>query len=225
VPKKTFLALLVLSLGAAAALLVGAIFWPSVPPNPARQAPPAARAPVPTYQRQQLTKFKGLWPHPGELNALLAAGEEIKRLGINIVPVTVPYCVRGKNIKPIVYGPPLPGKLREKFIIRQIERAHQQGFAVFLELNTLAPRCETEIQHKAYFIQKFVAESRRWAAIAERYQVELFSPLNESSWVLAGGEFAWAQKVLPEVKKVFRGEVVLKMAGMGRKIGNYRGYD
>jgi hypothetical protein len=178
------------------------------------------------YQRKGLTKFKGVWPYPGELQDLLDSASEIRDLGVNILPVCVPYCVRGDKIEPIVYGPPLQGEEREKFIIEQIMMAHQEGFAVFLELNTLHPGGDIEIQNKDKFIREFINESRKWAEIAEAYQVELFSPLNEPNLVLRGKEFEWAQKVLPEIKAVYKGEIVLKMAGKGPETeGNYSGYD
>lgn len=184
----------------------------------------------PTYQRKNLTKFKGIWLTPSPNTTLkqdlLNYATEIKDLGVNIIAMCVPYCVNGDKIEPIVYGPPLQGEKRDKFIIEQITTAHQQGFAVFLELNTMHPGGDMEIQNKDKFINEFINESKKWAEIAETYQVELFSPLNEPNLVLTGKEFEWAQKVLPEIREVYKGEIVLKMGGMGPETeGNYSGYD
>ena len=44
-----------------------------------------------SYQRQQLTFFKGLWPAPGDEDAFINSLEEIKELGVNIVPVVASF--------------------------------------------------------------------------------------------------------------------------------------
>jgi len=178
-----------------------------------------------SYQRMNLTKFKGVWPAPGETKDLLAHAENLKELGINMIAISVPYCVNGREIRQELWGPPVFGKTIDDALIELIDEAHKKGFAVFLELNTLGPNCEFIIEDKDYFINNFINESKRWAKIAEEHQVELFSPLNEPNLVLMGNEFEWAKKVLPEVRKVFKGDVAIKMADKGPEKGNYSGYD
>lgn len=176
------------------------------------------------YHRKNLTRFKGVWPSPGKIEELLDSESEIKDLGVNIIPLNANYCIRGDEIKQVVFGPPWMTKNPEDYVIENIKKAHQKGFAVFLELNTLAPGCDMVIQNKDKFIEDFIHESKKWAEIAERYQVEMFSPLNEPNLVLGEKGFEWAQKVLPEVKEVYSGDVVLKIADRP-KPGNYSGYD
>ncbi len=178
-----------------------------------------------SYSRQQLSKFKGIWPAPGDEDFLIASLSEVKDLGVNIVPVVVPFCVKGNKIEPIVYGPPWRKFQQEAIIKQRIEKIHQAGLAVELDLGTLSPRCETEIQNKDNFITQFPTYVQKWAKIAEEYQVELFSPLNEPNFVLRGRESEFAQKVLPLIKQVYTGDVVLKVADVGSENINYSGYD
>ncbi len=194
---------------------------PTPPQTLEKDQSPETQSPSPqSYTRKDLIKFKGLWAPPGE--DLLDSEKEIKELGVNIIPVEVGYCIRNGEFKQISFGPPIYDP--EKEVIKKIESAHRSGFAVFLEINTMIPECEIEISDKDYFIENFVQESKKWAEIAEKYQVELFSPLNEPNLVLGERGLEWAQKVLPSVKEVYKGDVVLKIAD--RPIaGNYSGYD
>lgn len=178
-----------------------------------------------SYQRQQLTFFKGLWPAPGDEDAFINSLEEIKKLGVNIVPVVASFCVKGSEIKPIVYGPPWLQRQQERIIKERITKIHQAGLAVELDLGTMSPQCEIEIQAKQSFINQFSEIVQKWAQIAEEYQVELFSPLNEPNLVLRGKESEFAQKVLPRIKGVYKGKVVLKVADTGPEKLNYSGYD
>ncbi len=172
-----------------------------------------------------MTKIKGLWPHPGQEEAMLGSLDEIKSWGVNILPVTVSFCVKGASIEPDFYGPLWQKWQAEKIFTDRIDKIHRAGLAVSLELGTLNPRCETEIQNKDYFISHFSTYVQKWAKIAEEHQVEFFSPLNEPNFALKGRETEFAQKVLPLVKQTYTGNVVLKVADIGPENIDYSGYD
>ncbi|MCD6429496.1 hypothetical protein J7L09_02270, partial [bacterium] len=82
---------------------------------------------IASYQRQKLSKFKGIWPAPGNEDFLINSLSEIKELGVNIVPVAVSFCVKGTEIEPIVYGPPWQKFQQEKIVKQRIEKIHQAG--------------------------------------------------------------------------------------------------
>lgn len=149
----------------------------------------------------------------------------IKKLGVNTIPVWVPFCVKGHSIEASAYGPSWLKDQQEKIIKERIQKIHQAGLAVFLELDTLDPRCETEIQNKDNFIAQFAHFAEKWAKIAEENQVEFFSPLNEPNFVLRGRENEWITKILPYLKNNFKGNSVLKFADLGPKMVNCSGFD
>jgi len=177
------------------------------------------------YTRKKLEKFKGIWLAPSESsNTIKEDALKMKEWGINILGISPTYCVKREKIELVRMGPPVGLSPEEEYIAR-IRYAHENGLAVFLELNTMTPWCEIQVEDKDRFISRFLNESLKWARIAEEEQVELFSPLNEPN-VILGKEnaFEWAQKIIPEIKKVFKGEIVLKLADMNNP-GNYSGYD
>ncbi|MCD6194740.1 hypothetical protein J7K05_00835, partial [bacterium] len=139
--------------------------------------------------------------------------------------VAVSFCVKGTEIEPIVYGPPWQKFQQEKIVKQRIEKIHQAGLAVELDLGTLSPQCEHEIKNKDNFIAQFPDYVQKWAKIAEEYQVEIFCPLNEPNFALRGRESEWAQKILPIVRQAYTGNVVLKVADVGLEGADFSGYD
>lgn len=66
------------------------------------------------------------------------------------------------------------------------------------------------------------------AKLAEKYQVEMFSPMNEPDLKLGEATAsAWGQKILPEIKKYYKGKILWKAAGSGaaQSVIDFSGYD
>ncbi len=66
------------------------------------------------------------------------------------------------------------------------------------------------------------------AKLAEKYHVEMFSPMNEPDLKLGSATASkWGQEILPEVKKYYHGKVLWKAAGSGSEQANinFSGYD
>lgn len=182
------------------------------------------------YVRQELDRFNGFIFGPGQLSQNVEDGtDKMKEWGVNIVSIRPFYCVHNDGSIELSLGHPVPPFMDlEQEFIGQIRAAHNAGIAVMLEPNTMIPGhdCQSlEISNKDQFIESFVEESVRWAEIAEQEQVELFSPLNEPD-ILLGEEkaFEWAHIVLPKLKEVYSGDIVLKLADNNNP-GDYSGYD
>ncbi len=66
------------------------------------------------------------------------------------------------------------------------------------------------------------------AKLAEKYKVEIFSPMNEPDMKL-GEEMAsqWGQQILPVVKQYYHGKILWKAAGgaLDKYDTNFKGYD
>lgn len=101
--------------------------------------------------------------------------------------------------------------IQRPLIAHLVKKAHKKGLAVHIVPNCWGPW--TDI-HKAQPEKKdyMTKEAVYWAKFAQEYNVEYFSPSNEGDvllWNEGGGK--WAQEVLPDIRDVYDGEVVLKL--------------
>ena len=107
-----------------------------------------------------------------------------------------------------------------------IRKAHNEGWAVLLEPNTAGPQGFPVISDPRYLnILYNIAE--RWAKIAEKENVEFFSPLNEPNSVFVNEDLLnkWI-KMSQELRYSFSGNLVLKLADIGpERIENIEHYD
>ena len=113
----------------------------------------------------------------------------------------------------------LMGEKAERDYIDQVVKAKKAGFAVHL-----MPICSPapEVAPDPDAINEFaLREARKWAQVAEEYQVEYFSPFGEYERAIARQGLSeavavervnsWNQKVLAEVRPVFKGKIILKV--------------
>lgn len=85
-----------------------------------------------------------------------------------------------------------------------------------------------EIASRPGFLNKYNEIVIKVAKLAEKYQVEMFSPMNEPDLKL--GEVtasSWGQEILPEIKKYYHGKILWKAAGSDDKqaVIDFSGYD
>jgi hypothetical protein len=79
-----------------------------------------------------------------------------------------------------------------------------------------------------HFLDQYNGIVRDMAKLAEKYRVEIFSPMNEPDLKL-GADVAsdWGQKILPVVKDEYHGKVLYKAAFLDTDASriNFKGYD
>ena len=176
------------------------------------------------YKRQEISFLKFV----SSENCLYFLDEseiaQLKNLNINGIRICPAYSI-GKD-----------GTLREEvpefIIINLIRKAHQAGFAVFLEVNLAGPPGSTEFGGFPSLtdpnsINKVYEASLHWAKIAEKENVEFYSPLNEPNATFGTLELTnqWIKKS-QSLRPSFSGNFVLKLADTGpSEIGNIEKYD
>lgn len=78
------------------------------------------------------------------------------------------------------------------------------------------------------FLDKYSLVVEEMAKLAEKYKVEIFSPMNEPDLKL-GEKIAssWGQEILPKIKKYYHGKILWKAAGSDEKQADvdFSGYD
>ncbi|OYT42320.1 MAG: hypothetical protein B6U88_03385 [Candidatus Aenigmarchaeota archaeon ex4484_56] len=127
------------------------------------------------------------------------------------------------------------GKLKEDVpedkIINLIEKAHQAGFAVFLEINAGGRPTESGMPEYRYDNAKYIDSlyniALHWSKIAEEEKVEFYSPLNEPDLMFTSLDLVnqWINRS-QDLRSVFSGNLVIKFADIGpEKIENIDRYD
>jgi hypothetical protein len=131
----------------------------------------------------------------------------------------------------------LTGEKAEREYIDQVVKAKKAGFAVSIMPSYFGHEAEA-IPDLDAFDEFALQQARKWARVAEEYQVEYFSPISEyekmmSAQGLLGDALvervnSWNQRALAEVSHIFTGKIVLKVSQLG--LGSYSaqsasGYD
>jgi len=187
---------------------------PETPPTPPAVPPPtppqksAEKTETPfQYQRQDITFLKFVSSENGLYSLDAQEIEELKSLNINGIRICPLYSV-GQD-----------GRLREdvpeSVIIALIKKAHQAGFAVFLEPNAIRPGQFHSLDTPEH-IDELYTIGLHWAEIAEEEKVEFYSPLNEPDAAFANLDLVdqWIKKS-QDLRPVFSGNLVLKLADIG----------
>jgi len=190
---------------------------------------------VSQHSRLNLSFYKGIWTSPGmEERALKHDTEKVKIDGVNIFAIPVMYSVRDDGTVKIVFNAQWEGN-EENGYINMIRLAHNAGLAVFLEMDPVYLKngefSSVPEKIRKVFMENFKTACLHWVEIAEKEQVEVFSPFNEPTTVL-GVEDAvkWMEEILPFIKERFNGSVIVKFAGEGpgdaiTQYGSIEGYD
>jgi hypothetical protein len=170
------------------------------------------------YQRQNITFLRFVSSEDCMYSLDAQEIEELKSLNINGIRICPLYSVRQD------------GSLREDVpesrIIALIRKAHQAGFAVFLEPNAAGPGGFPNLNDPEY-IDELYDVALHWAKIAEEEKVEFYSPLNEPDATFASLDLVnqWIKKS-QDLRQVFSGNLVLKFADVGpEKIEGIDEYD
>jgi hypothetical protein len=152
-------------------------------------------------QGVEVDYVKGIW-EPMAPFVFLIDMDRLKADGINTISFGPPAFHWSLNIayKPIAAA--------------IVKRAHKKGLAVHLAPNSWGPGFSVHDPHPE--MEPWLTEvAIEWAKFAEKYNVDFYSPQNEPDIVLGvEGIEAWAEKILPEIKKHYSGTTVLKLGTM-----------
>jgi len=181
------------------------------------------------FGRKYPNFIKGLWePSPLHFNkAINDAG--LKGLGVNTVSVSVEYIFDEQGNYRITD----PG---EELMVSNLIKAKKEGFTVLVAPNFGGPSARPE--QMPITLEEFLEISKevaiKWAKISEAYGVEFFAPQNEFDVAVSrftdsvGERFnltsQWHLEILPELRKVFKGKLMVKLADPHENL-NFSGYD
>ncbi len=195
------------------------------------------------YDSKEEVIYKGIWdPVLGleDEDYLASNAQKLKGLGINTIfiaalpPIAEPEFERLEEI----FSPELVERVKEvipnekEFLIETIQTAHRNGFRVALTVGD--PPVKENVDMEALNLR--IVEV---AKIAEEYDVELFSPLNEPEMIFSGTRNVgpWRQEILHKVKEVYHGDITWNGAFPGfpdkesiaktadQPPGDFAGYD
>lgn len=106
-----------------------------------------------------------------------------------------------------------PSENAEKQVLQQIMRAREFGFKIYLVIYPVRI-----VSHESYgaglqntekVLQGIEEIALKWAKIAEQYEIEMFSPVNELFlWVGVQEANEWHENILPKLKKIYSGNLV-----------------
>jgi len=185
--------------------------------------------------------YKGIWMPTlllQDSNYLASNIQKFKDLGINTIFIAALPPLDDSDYKVIkeFFSSELVERLKEiipiekELLISTIQTAHRNGLKVALTVGDPPDKENVDMD---------VLNSRivEVAKLAEKHNVELFSPLNEPEMIFSKGVGVWRQEILHKVKEVYHGEVTWNGAMPGfpdkesvpktsdQPPGDYAGYD
>lgn len=164
-----------------------------------------AAATVPAYVRQQLDYYRGVTePRTMALSDAYRDADRLLDDGFNTVGVLPPALISqraGGQPRVILDGYALVAE-------ESIDDIHNAGLAVFIAPTTEVPGFSTGIESSDANLEQLRVDALNWAQKAQDNQVELLAPLCRYNQVLgAQAAGAWSANALPEIRKVFVGEI------------------
>ncbi len=155
---------------------------------------------------------------------------ELRDLGVNTIHVPPVHYYEDDNFvltsARLDNHDALTGEKAEREFIDRVVKAKKAGFTVSIALRYSGKRHTTLIIPDLDAFDEFaLQQAKKWALIAEEYQVEYFSPLSEyekqmAAQGLSGAALvervnSWNQNVLAEVRPIFTGKIFLKVSSRG----------
>lgn len=169
-----------------------------------------------------ITKYKGLWmPFLRETKIALNDISNLKTDGINIVAIGIRVC-RDEEFYVCE---------DENEIKNSINEFHKNGIKTFLILNPAHPGSRiTPHSPEAsgrHLLDELTPLVLKWSIIAEKYGVEMFSPVNEPQLLSHENEHvsSWAQEILPLIRERYNGNIIFEVQCAKENVYNLSGYD
>jgi len=166
--------------------------------------------------------YKGIWPPLlffEDPNYLASNIPKLKDMGINTVFIVAfpPFTEQDFEKIEEVFGPELVERVKElipiekQIVIDNIQTAHRNGLKVALTVGDIPVPESADVET----VNSRIVEVAR---LAEEYDVELFTPLNEPERFFSEIEKdlrEWRQEILLMIKEVYHGEVSWNGVGVG----------
>ena len=170
--------------------------------------------------------IRGLFLGGAPPSALL---EKANEMGVNYVQIVYWIEVlKNGTILPDKYSPVGCSKSE---IISLIQKANKAGFKIYLQLypefygTQGAHVGELEmgpVADQQLFMEEMKRKAIEWAEVAEDLDIELYSPSCELNvFIDWSNNMEWHKQILPEIRKVYHGELVQKGELVWEKYGLY----
>ncbi len=198
---------------------------------------------IPSPPTTEIKIYKGFWMpaafYYGQSSHTMTDISEAKNSGANIISIGVPVEInsKGEVRYPTFFGNNLEG------IEKALNKISADYYSVGIKLSLAIeptymaefsnmPSGEpqpfpTEMASKEGFLRQYNQIAEEISILAEKYHVEMFSPMNEPDRKL-GIKLSsqWGQEILPIIKKNYHGKIVFK-GDLNKDSGeiNFKGYD
>ncbi len=214
-------------------------------PPPAK---PRWSGPVPTPPKDKITYYKGIWAgpwfYPDEYTGQTLDAGKYRTWGVNIIMIGPGFEINSRG--DVRYPPDFPtyedmdariGELTTKFYEANVHvgltliLTYKAEFSDGQKGEKWAGEPQPfpkDIVEQPGYLDKFNTVVEDMAKIAQKYHIEMFSPEGEPDGIFGMNVApAWAQKVVPLVKKHYKGKLYYKgdlHNGEGDRM-NFKGYD
>ena len=171
-------------------------------------------------------KYNGLWlPFLRETNMAVNEISELELDGINTVAIGIRICYNSDTSD-------ISECEDEDELKNAINEFHKNGIRTMLILNPAHGDFGFDpfSEGGKSILDKLTPLVMKWAAIAEMYGTEMFSPTNEPqllSYQNTADVENWAQEILPEIRNVYTGKVAFTVYNIDDNYYEYNlsGYD
>jgi len=195
---------------------------------------------IPQPPSDTVSVYKGFWmpvAFMSDTEHTMSDVNTLKDVGANIVGLgpTVKININGE----VKYAEPFSSDNIEQQLATLVKKYYEVGIRIHLVIELFYEEEFTRgggepkpipiaVATKEGFLDKYNLIVEDMALLAEKYRVEMFSPMNEPDYKLgAKTSSEWGQKILPIVRKNYNGKVVFK-GSLAHDLDddiNFKGYD
>ena len=214
------------------------------PPETSKK--PRWNGPIPDPPKDKITYYKGIWRatwiYPEERSQLKPEPEKYREWGVNIINISPGFEINKDG--EVRYPLDFPsyedmdariGEITEMFYKEGIHLAmtiqihYKEEFVRGAEWGGATAYVPKEKIQNPGYLENFDKIVVDMAKIAQKYHLEMFSPLGEPENVFYDAKLAsdWNQQILPKVKKYYQGKIYYK-GDLHKDEGdiiNFKGYD
>jgi len=214
--------------------------WGENPQANQEKSPGAQISEVPNPPSGEISVYKGFWmpssfyyDHKGQS---MSDPKDLKAAGANIASIAPNIRINSKG--EVKFDAPFD--YLEQALAYWAKNYYENGIRISLviemsyqeDLNLRLNQEPKPVPHgiasQPGFLDDYNKIVIEVAKLAEKYHVEMFSPMNEPDLKLGEATAStWGQAILPEIKKYYHGKVLWKAAGSDEKQANidFSGYD
>ncbi len=196
--------------------------------------------------KEKVNIYKGFWMPCGFMSdscQSLMGANQLKDAGANMAALDISVSINEKGEIKNAY----PMEFIEKRLSELAHRYYPKGIRMYLvgdifytkDLNARGGEpgpVPDEAANNPNFLKNYDNFIIEIAKLAQKYNVDAFSPMNEPDLKLGSANAsAWGQKILPKIREVYQGKIIAKEAAAPLLGGgprpeknwdiNFRGYD